>query len=123
VISTVRGTRWARRQLSSAWSQAFATIDVGSVNTPRSPSAGSSLIANLGGTLHFRIPYPSSSLIPRSVYSPFWQKSHASTAHAEHGTTSGRRTTPATRSPGTRPQPDGATTTRPSDSWNSTNPV
>src|SRR4051812_7381161 len=42
--------------------------------------------------------------------------SNSPRAHAPHGTGSGRRTTPTTRSPGAKPLPSGASRTRPSDS-------
>src|SRR6516225_4681483 len=43
--------------------------------------------------------------------------SHSPAAQAIQGTGSGRRTMPTTRSPGSSPQPAGASTTTPSDSW------
>src|SRR5215469_3195941 len=43
--------------------------------------------------------------------------SHSPAAQAVHGTGSGRRTIPTTRSPGSRPLRCGASTTTPSDSW------
>jgi hypothetical protein len=58
--------------------------------------------------------------MPRSVYWPLRQKSHSPAAHEAHGTGSGRRTIPTTRSPSEKPLPDGAAATRPSDSWPST---
>ena len=47
--------------------------------------------------------------------------SNSPAAHAPHGTGSGRRTTPTTRSPAAKPLAAGASSTRPSDSWPSTN--
>ena len=55
--------------------------------------------------------------MPRSVYCPLRHMSHSPTAQFGHGTGSGRRTIPTTRSPGRRPLPGPASTTRPSDSW------
>ena len=55
--------------------------------------------------------------MPRSVYLPLRQKSNSPRAHAGHGSGSGRRTTPTTRSPAAKPLPSGASRTRPSDSW------
>src|SRR3954471_918699 len=55
--------------------------------------------------------------MPRSVYWPLRHMSNSPRAHAPHGTGSGRRTTPTTRSPGAKPLPSGASRTRPSDSW------
>src|SRR4051812_43474210 len=46
--------------------------------------------------------------------------SNSPRAHEGHGTGSGRRTTPTTRSPSAKPTPAGAERTRPSDSWPST---
>src|SRR5918911_190756 len=46
--------------------------------------------------------------------------SNSPRAHDGHGTGSGRRTTPTTRSPSEKPLPEGASQTRPSDSWPST---
>src|SRR4051812_7786296 len=43
--------------------------------------------------------------------------SHSPTAQQAHGTGSGRRTMPTTRSPGLKPESAGASRTRPSDSW------
>src|SRR3954453_8290604 len=48
--------------------------------------------------------------------------SNSPCAHAPHGTGSGRRTTPTTRSPAAKSLPAGASRTRPSDSCPSTTP-
>ncbi len=55
--------------------------------------------------------------MPRSVYPPLRHMSNSPCAHAPHGSGSGRRTTPTTRSPAAKPDPDGASRTRPNDSW------
>src|SRR5919199_3451501 len=58
--------------------------------------------------------------MPRSVYLPLRHMSNSPRAHGPHGTGSGRRTTPTTRSPRAKPLPSGASRTRPSDSCPST---
>ena len=63
---------------------------------------------------------PSISLMPRSVYLPLRHMSHSPTAQFEHGTGSGRRTMPTTRSPSRNALVGPGSTTRPSDSWPST---
>ena len=60
------------------------------------------------------------SLIPRSVYCPFRHMSHSPTAQLGHGTASGRRTMPTTRSPFFSPALGPGSSTRPSDSCPST---
>ena len=57
--------------------------------------------------------------MPRSVYWPLRHMSHSPTAQLGHGTGSGRRTMPTTRSPASKPAA-GPRFTRPSDSWPST---
>ena len=63
---------------------------------------------------------PSISLMPRSVYLPLRHMSHSPTAQFGHGTGSGRRTMPATRSPLRNALAVPGSMTRPSDSWPST---
>src|SRR3954454_7012587 len=55
--------------------------------------------------------------MPRSVNWPLRHMSHSPRAQHGHGTGSGRRTTPMTRSPALCLLHSGACTTRPSDSW------
>src|SRR5579875_1105754 len=43
--------------------------------------------------------------------------SHSPAAQLRQGSGSGRRTMPTTRSPGAKPEPAGASSTSPSDSW------
>ena len=63
---------------------------------------------------------PSISLMPRSVYLPLRHMSHSPTAQFGHGTGSGRRTMPTTRSPSRNALAVPGSMTRPSDSWPST---
>ena len=70
--------------------------------------------------VHHWLAKPSRPLMPRSVYFPLRHMSNSPCAQAPHGTGSGRRTTPAMRSPGAKPLAGGACSTRPSDSWPST---
>ena len=58
--------------------------------------------------------------MPRSVYCPLRHMSHSPTAQFGHGTGSGRRTMPTTRSPSRNPLPGPGSSMRPSDSWPST---
>ena len=80
-------------------SHAFATTVVGSSSTPSMPSDGSIFTTYSGSTRHRSDMNPSISLMPRSVYWPLRHMSHSPTAQFGHGTGSGRRTMPATRSP------------------------
>src|SRR2546421_6857231 len=52
-------------------------------------------------------------LMPCSVYCPLRHMSHSPAPHGGHGTGSGRRTNPTTRSPVASPLPAGASATRP----------
>jgi len=61
--------------------------------------------------------------MPRSVYWPLRHMSHSPTAQFGHGTGSGRRTMPTTRSPFVSPPAGPGSTTRPSDSWPNTRRV
>ena len=58
--------------------------------------------------------------MPCSRYCPLRHMSHCPDAQAGHGTGSGRRTIPTTRSPSARPEPAGAARTRPRFSCPST---
>ena len=89
----------ARCEIRSTWSHAFASTEVGSSNTPRSPSARGIASAKSGSTRHCSLPYPWRRTIPRSANRSLRHMSHSPAAHAGHGTGSGRRTIPTTRSP------------------------
>ena len=67
------------------------------------PSDGSTLTAYSGSIRQRSDMNPWICLMPRSVYWPLRHMSHSPTAQFGHGTGSGRRTMPTTRSPGFRP--------------------
>ena len=91
--------------MRSIWSQALASTLAGSSSTPSRPSVGSTFTAKSGSTRKRSAPKPSSCLMPRSVYWPLRHMSHSPAAQSAHGTGSGRRTMPTTRSPGAKPLP------------------
>ena len=71
------------------------------------PSERSTFMAYSGSIRQRSDMKPSISLMPRSVYWPFRHMSHSPTAQLGHGTGSGRRTMPTTRSPFLQPADSG----------------